>query len=225
MTPERIEPKMPFIEPQDSTLAPLQQPGEPITGVEPERPPIGETIGSAFRLENTAGAVVRIFTDRRDGELDLDHNPLDIIGDDSVYTRDFLDRFAGSRNEQDTLRIRDQIDRELEDRKVIDMSGSAGVAVLLANGLLDPINLLPGGAIARSIKGGVSILRTAQNTAIAGGVAGAVAEGVLFSTQQTRTPDEVGTGIGVNAIFCGLVPGHASMSLSSKSQATGGRHV
>lgn len=205
---------MPFL--NEDTPAPLPVAdvprADPIPDVAPPGPDTGEVFGAAFRLDNAPTSVVRsLGVDV--GEEDVDHKPVETLGRDSIHVRDYLNRFTDSINEEDTLRIKEKIDQEVADREIVERSGATGVVATLAAGLLDPINLIPGGSIARSVKGGISVLRTSRNAAGAGATAAAVAEGALQATQETRTVEESVLAIGGSAILSGVVGGGAAALL------------
>lgn len=168
-------------------------------------PSVSETFGAAFNIDNPITSVLNQIGQDDVGETDPEHDPLATVGKDSIYARDHLDAFVTSRNERDTLRIRDEIDQELVDRRTLDEAGALGVGASLAAGLLDPVNLLPGGSVYRSVKGGISVLKTARSAAVAGAGATAVSEAVLQATQQTRTTEESAVTIGAGALLSGVL--------------------
>lgn len=203
---------MPFLEEAEGNAQNVMIPRERVDRAPEQGPFVRDTLASAFRLDNTIGSILSA-TGGEDGEYDESHDPFGTVGLDSVYFRNYADRFAGSRNEQDTLRIRDKIDRELSDRQIVEDAGGVGVAATLAAGLIDPINLLPGGTIVKGVKGGVSVLKTVRSAAVAGAVAGATAEAILQSTQETRTPEETAFAISGSALLSGVLGGAAGSFL------------
>lgn len=196
---------MPTLPGEQNTLEPrVPIRDEPVAAPAPA-PSVSDTVSSAFRTDNTVSSVLNHLGQDDVGEPDPDHDPISVIGKDSVYTRNHLDRFLSSRNERDTIRIRDQIDQELKDRRTLEESGAFGIAASLAAGLIDPVNLIPGGSVYRSVKGGVSVLKTARSAAVAGASAAAISEGILQGTQETRTPEESAVTIGASALLSGVL--------------------
>ena len=173
---------MPFVDPDDTPRF-VDIPAKPISLDEKAGPGVIDTVSAAFRRENTIASVMNQVTFEGEGIKDPDHNPIDALEPNSIYVRDHLERFAGSVNADETDRIKAQIDREIADSRTIESAGVGGVVASLAAGVIDPVSLLPGGAIAKTAKG-VSILRTASNVAAAGAVAGATSEAVLQATQE-----------------------------------------
>jgi hypothetical protein len=78
-------------------------------------------------------------------------------------------------------------------------------------GVLSPTVLLPGGSVVRSVRAGTQLTRTALSGG-AWALAGAtIDEGILYTTQETRTGSEVLLGIGTGAVLGGLIGGAAGL--------------
>lgn len=209
---------MPFLAPDQATQS-SRRVNEMISAAELDitgpQPTFSETAAAAFRQENVTAA---IFGSRnmttQDLQIDRNHNPLDFIKDTDYETFN-LGRFTGSANEAETRRIMARIDQETKDRDTISASGGSGVAMSFAAGVVDLPNVLPGGQVYRSVKGGVSVLKRARSTAVAGTAAAAAAEAVLQQTQELRTVQESLFNIGASALLSGVL-GAGAAGLSAK---------
>jgi len=167
-------------------------------------PTFGETLSSAFRNENTIGSLLA------SQELANEHQERDPYFDpwaeiaETPYEA-YYEQFARARNPAHFQAIKADIDRENTDRDVIARSGLTGFGASAAAGLLDWPTLIPGGALVRTAKGGVSLLRSTASVAAAGAVGAGAAEAVLQGTQQLRTGAESAVVIGGATILSGVL--------------------
>lgn len=200
---------MPFLErenPRARTLLP--------TGPERERPDFfGDTVPAAFRQENTVNNIARVMREHKGFEPEEGYDPVEHLRG-TRYEANYLDRVITSQSSAETEHMLRQIDREEEDRETIAASGFSGVVASIAAGIIDPTIALPGGALYRTARGGVSIGRTAMSVGGAGAAAAGVAEGVLGMTQETRTREEMALNIGVSTILSGLLGAGAGALVS-----------
>src|SRR5262245_21876146 len=130
-------------EAREGAVLDVQRPPEP-----PFAPSPGARglLSAAARVQNTvasAGVALGSALERRQirarqqltaEEIDPDYNPLADIGGYERHARAFRD--AESRDE--VIAIKRRIDREIEDRKLLDAAGIEGVAAQIATGTLDP---------------------------------------------------------------------------------------
>jgi hypothetical protein len=208
---------MPFLDerlPQQRT--PL---GDRLTTPEQATPSLGETAGAAFRQVSPVGSVAAAIS-RSSGFVadDPDYDPIeDLKG--TPYERDHADRFFASRSQAETESIKAKIDAELQDRETLGAAGIPGFVVALGMGLIDPTIALPGGALYRGIKGGVSIGRTALSVGTAGFVQGVAAESILAMSQETSTREEFMIGVGASTILSGLLGGGAAALVTRSERA------
>lgn len=144
-------------------------------------------------------------TENTDFEPNPDYNVLDDpqIEPYAPYVRQLIN----SQSEAETRAILNQIDRENEDRQIIDEAGWTGIAYEAGATLTDPLFLasllVPGFAIAR----GASVLATAGKYAILGASETTVAEGLLHPTQYTRTLEESVLNVTASAVLAGTIGG------------------
>ena len=169
-------------------------------------PSLGEIMRAAFQQENTVGSLMA-------RSIPDDDTP--DLSPEEIYTRvtnegmvSFLDEFRGVQTEGEYEARKANIQREIENRQMLDAAGWTGTVVTLGAAVVDPINLVPvGGAAARVGKLAKTATRgrkAALETALAGGVGAGLAEGALHATQETRTGTE-----SVMAVAAGTVLGGA----------------
>ncbi|HZH50257.1 MAG TPA: hypothetical protein VEZ16_00095 [Microvirga sp.] len=177
----------------------------------PRDPGIGETLGAAFRQSSTVGSAIAAMHDPFVPEEG--YNPLtDIKG--TRYEFDYGDRFAASRSRAETEWLKSKIDQENRDEQTLAASGAFGIVAAIGMGLVDPTIVLPGGAIYRGVRGGVSVGRTALAAAGAGAVQGLASESILQATQETRTTEDLLASVATSTILSGLLGAGAAALLS-----------
>lgn len=159
-------------------------------------------LGAAFRRENEMVSAATSFQFDPEKPFDPDFRPWEAIqGTD--YER-YASRFVGAQDSEDIARMKAQIDRETEDRAVLDASGAAGFMAQMGAAILSPTSFLPGGAIVKGGKG-VSIGMTALKVGASAAGATAIQEAFLHSSQQTRTTEESAFAIGGSFILGGVL--------------------
>ena len=163
-----------------------------------------EIMGAAFRQQNTIGSYLSQKDKFLPTQQEEGFDPWSQVKDTPYMLH--WDRFADTHNQAAFDMRKAQIDQEEADRRTLATAPwYKSVPAQIAAGALDWPSLLPGGAIVRSAKGGVSILRTAATTGALAGVSAGVQEGALQSIQQTRTPEESINGIGASVILGSLL--------------------
>lgn len=206
---------MPFIETTSEPDVVMAETAVPPT---PRAPGVAETLAAAFRQDNT---VVNLFRGlmREQFPEDPAHNPLELILG-TPYESNHLDKFVASRSEAETRAIMRRIDEEEADRKTLDAAGFPGFVAQAAAGLISPEVLLPGGAIARSAKGGYSVLRAMAAIGAAAGGQTAAQEGILQAMQETRTAGESAFAVGSATLLGALIGAGAANLLSVAERKT-----
>lgn len=204
---------MPFYE-QQSTDYGMRAPG--LLMQKPEAPE-GSLLAAAARQENTIVSAYNYMTERSGFTYDPDHNPIDVIKD-TKYEANYLDRFIDSRSGAETFARMQRIDREEEDRRLLDAGGVPGMAAQVAMGLLDPTIFIPGGTIYRGVKAGRAVSKSALATGASTGAMVAAQESILYSTQELRTGMESTLNIGVGTVVGGIL-GSAISFMSSRELA------
>ena len=182
-------------------------------------PGIGELFGAAFRTENTVGSWINreINGWGISNEVDAAYSPWDDIK--GTPYEEHWSSFANSNNPRYTQFLKTQIDSENEDRRTLAAGGWGGTATGIIAGVIDPTLLIPvGGEVALAGKGVWKLGRGALAGARAGGIGVAVQEGLLQSTQETRTAEESAIAIGGGIVLGGILGGGAAALLSRPEQ-------
>src|SRR3546814_13193174 len=108
-------------------------------------------------------------------------------------------------------------------RETLATSGWLGTAASFAAGMIDPIMLLLGGAVAaRGVSRGINLLNGGLATARAGLIGPTAAEALLHASQETRTYGESAAHISMTTFLGGLVgagAGALANSLRLRGQA------
>lgn len=173
---------------------------------EPEDPTFMEVTQAAFRQVNTIGSVIGYGPeDSREDSRSERFNPFE--GDNLTGYEDHADRFKHVYSRDAFEAEKAKIDKEQRDRDVIDAAGTRGLALSLAAGVLDPINLVPLGTIIKSAKFGESVLRSAGKVGLSGTVAATASEAVLQGTQSLRSVEESAFAITGATLLSGIIGG------------------
>jgi hypothetical protein len=165
--------------------------------------------GAAFRLENpVVGAYMSMLRPQFDPDPNFDlERRLQETPDFQIDPDAFLSVESDAEFDYTIERIR----REERDRQILEVNGGAGIAQAMVAGVLSPTVFLPGGAVVRSVRAGTQLGRTAVRGG-AWALAGAtIDEGILYTTQETRTGTEALLGIGTGAVLGGLIGGAAGL--------------
>ena len=175
-------------------------------------PGVLETIGAAFKTENTVGSWARREYNGWgiSNEADANYSAWDEIKGTPYEEK--WNSFVSSNNPRYTQFLKTQIDTEEEDRRTLAAAGWGGTAAALAAGIIDPTILVPvGGEVALAGKGAWQLGRGALTGARIAGTGVATQEALLHATQETRTLEESGYAIGGSIILGGLLGSGASM--------------
>lgn len=184
----------PLAIPQGTIVSPRKNPADWSTS---------EVFGAAWRTESAIGSWLNGYSPDTGDSIEEGFRPYEQI--QGTPYEDHAERFVGVRNSGQLRQMQAQIDREIEDRKMLADSGGLGFVSSMAAAMISPSSLLPGGALVRGAKGGISIGRTAANTSIAGGQAALFDEAMLHATQQTRTAEDSAWAVGGSVVLSGLL--------------------
>lgn len=187
-----------------------------IAGLDEELPDpsMTEVFGAAFRTQNTIGSFIASRGQPDPYEMEDGFDAIDYVKDDPQFAP-YVENFAGIFNKRAAEAKKQQIVKELQDRRTLDAAGGLGMVAEMAAGVFDLPTLLPvGGALGA----GGRVLATAGRTAIGAGIDAAVSEGVLQSTQETRTGAESAINIGGSILLGGALGALAGRYLSTSSQ-------
>lgn len=178
-----------------------QQPASPVAA-----PTVGETFSAAFRLDNDVFNIARWLQERDAYPADPNYDlRADIEG--TKYGRDYRNDFLGSRSKAESDQIRARIDERERDLETAAASGWLGTLAAISAGMASPTILIPGGQIAKGVRIGSTIARSAL-LASAWSAAGAAAqEGILQATQPGRGWQESAGNIAGAAVLGGILGG------------------
>ena len=185
--------------------------------IEPTEKPdasIGKIVGAAFRTENTAGSLIAsdVLTD--DGAVDYDFDSLDAMPE---RHQAHATKFVGLNNQEAVDRLSAQIDREQEDRELLDNGGFTAGASMVAAGILDPVVLpflfVPG---LHASVAGAKVGRAAITLGLSAAAGSGLSELALQNTQHLRTAEQSMINI-VGAAVLGGVLGAGISKLSAKA--------
>lgn len=158
---------------------------------------------AAFRIDNSVGSLIATIPFNQ-FEAAEGYNPFE---DDNTLAgyEDYADAFIHSQSPLETSAIKQRIDRQIQDRKLLAEAGGAGFTSSLAMGVIDPINVaatfIPGGL---AVRGG-SVARTAGTLALSNAGAGVLSETALSATQETRTLTESALNVAFDATLGGVM--------------------
>ncbi|HCT3282687.1 TPA: hypothetical protein OTS70_000526 [Morganella morganii] len=158
---------------------------------------------AAFRIDNSVGSLIATMPFNQFEAVD-GYNPFE---DDNTLAgyEDYADAFIHSQSPLETSAIKQRIDRQIQDRKLLSEAGGAGFTSSLAMGVIDPINVaatfIPGGL---AVRGG-SVARTAGTLALSNAGAGVLSETALSATQETRTLTESALNVTFDATLGGVM--------------------
>ncbi|EMO7835906.1 hypothetical protein AB2842_001836 [Morganella morganii] len=158
---------------------------------------------AAFRIDNSVGSLIATMPFNQFEAVD-GYNPFE--GDNTLAGyEDYADAFIHSQSPLETSAIKQRIDRQIQDRKLLAEAGGAGFTSSLAMGVIDPINVaatfIPGGL---AVRGG-SVARTAGTLALSNAGAGVLSETALSATQETRTLTESALNVTFDATLGGVM--------------------
>ena len=189
-----------------NAMASLEQ-----AGVAPEEVDYdtASVLGAAFRQGNTIGSALAneefstnvLFPGADQKQLSGDELLAKISADGMLP---MLDAFSDVQNEAQYEARKANIEREVEDRKILASAGFRGVAASLAAGILDLPTLLPAARVVQLGRAATGS-RVALNTAVASGIDAAATEVALHSTQATRTGEESAINIASSAVLGGIL--------------------
>lgn len=182
------------------------------TNPEPQQPELS-VWGAAFRQNNL---LAEMFRPAKQFEPVEGYNPYTDKSDIHGYEQ-WGSAFADSRSPEETAWLKQQIDDENEDRRVLSEAGGEGVLASIAAGVVDPVTVasmfIPGAQ-------GGAVARIASQAAI-GAAATAASEIALNNQQITRTWGESAAHVAAGALMSGVFAAAGSaLSPSIRTSAT-----
>lgn len=181
---------------------------------EVQSPSTGEVWKAAFQKDNIVGSFLTDKTRGFGSTYDPSFSPFD--GDYLAGYEPYVARFSDAKNRAHADAIKQQIDTELHNRKVLDESGVSGIPAQIAANVFDPITV---GSFFLGPQAffGSTMLKTAGKTAAIGIADQAAREAALHPTQMTRTATESAINIGAAGILSGAL-GPAFQMLSPEGK-------
>lgn len=194
---------MPFVTQKSRELTPVEN-LEQIEIDVPVDPTFGEITGAAFRKENSA---VSAYTNG----LDFGRKFTPVFGYDPFRDLEgyepWADNFFESTSPAETALIKQKIDRELEDRKLLEDSGWAGFGAQMLAGVTDPAYLASLATGAGLLNTGKTALQKTVSFGVIGGVSELPAETLKQLTQETRTFEEGAINVAGATFLSGVLGG------------------
>ena len=163
--------------------------------------------GALLRRENTIGSAVlgsRFNREREAIEDTEGFNYFDNVPDDMFG---FRDRFVSAGSEEEVSLIARKIRKEISDSEIVSSHPIASLAIGIPMSLIDPITLMPGGAVFKRADSAYGIGKSALLGVGALSAAGLASETALSPTQQVRSLEESAFNVMGSALFGGVTGG------------------
>lgn len=178
----------------------------------PDDPSLLATLGAAGTIANWPYRSWRYLENRDGVDADPAHDPFALIRG-TRYEAD-PERFAFSRNEQETRAIMAEWDTDAEAMDVLARSGKTGTVAAVGMGMLDPTIFLPILPVFSGIRAGTSALRIGADVALTAGATAAVGEAAMMATTPGYDGADAAFGIGSATVLGGLLGAGAGALLS-----------
>ncbi len=215
---------MPFIDFDDPRIIDERVLGHTLTPLQPlrlpDKPGIWERTSAVFLLTNTPYNVLRGL---RFWEADDDYDPYELADPDKEFDpinnpsihlvgyEEFFDQFVNVTSSRQERHIKRLIDEEREARAVLAESGLLGnLALAIPSAVLDPLNLLPFTALARTARG-ISVSRSIVKGVGIGAASLGVQEAILQAVQPTLTAEESALAVGFGGLLGGTLSGAGAL--------------
>lgn len=197
-----------------------------IADIDPDQaePGFFDVLPAAFRQENVLVNLAQWATQERP-ESGVQNPEFDPFAAENITGYElFAGAFVDADSEDDMALVKERIDQEQNDRRLLEEAGVGGIGAMLLAGFIDPIVFVPvGGAAVKAYQSG-KILRSGYLTARAAVVGATVAESALHLNQVDRDLTQSAFAI-TGAAFLGGVMGSAVGALSSRTLARAAREA
>jgi len=189
-------------------------------GPAPEAPQ-GDVFGAAFRQTNSFVSAMQYLRNSGQFAPVPGYNPIGEIKGwgDPRYFLEHGDKFVGAQSPAETASIKNQIDQEEADKRLLSANGKIGFIAQTMAGMLDPTMLLPGGVGIDAVKGGLTFTKAATTMGKAGLMATASQEAILQATQDTRELSESAVNVATGTLLTALLGGGAVSLLAPAERA------
>ncbi|MCK1718862.1 hypothetical protein [Bradyrhizobium sp. 141] len=184
-------------------------------------PPEGDVFGAAFRQTNSFVSAMQYLRNSGQFAPVPGYNPIGEIKGwgDPRYFLEHGDRFVGAQSPTETSAIKDQIDQEEADKRLLSANGKIGFIAQTMAGMLDPTMLLPGGVGIDAARGGLTFTKAATAMGKAGFMATVSQEAILQATQDTRELSESAVNVATGTLLTALLGGGAVSLLAPAERA------
>lgn len=184
-------------------------------------PPEGDVFGAAFRQTNTFVSAMQYLRNSGQFAPVPGYNPIGEIKGwgDPRYFLEHGDKFVGAQSPAETSAIKDQIDQEEADKRLLAANGKIGFVAQTMAGMLDPTMLLPGGVGIDAARGGLTFTKAATAMGKAGFMATVGQEALLQATQDTRELSESAVNVATGTLLTALLGGGAVSLLAPAERA------
>ncbi|RVL05653.1 hypothetical protein [Sinorhizobium meliloti] len=197
-------------------FVPLRTRG-PQAAPEPEADPtVLQTLGAAGVAANMPYRAWRYNANRENVEIDPAYNPFEDING-TKYATD-PQRFAYSRNRDETQAIMREWDQDDEAKGTLARSGWGGTVATFGMGMADPTIALPLLKVFSGATAGVNALRLGADVALTGAVGSAISETGMMATSPEMTGREFATNVGTATVLSGILGAGAGALLSRSSR-------
>lgn len=187
--------------------------GEPV-----DKPGFGEVLAASARTENEVGSYLASEVwDMSSADYNRVDPQFNITPEMLDGYEEYQDKLLDTFNQDAFDAVRADIDREREDRALVDSAGFLGNVTDVVAGIASPTTVIPGGAFVRAGAAGFSVARSAVSVGLASGIGASLQEAGLQATRQTRTAEESALVVGGSVILGGAI-GAAGAQIFSKSE-------
>lgn len=170
------------------------------------------TLQAAGVAANMPYRVYRYVANRADVATDPSYNPFDELKG-TKYATD-PQRFAYSRNREETQAIMQEWDEDEEARGVLSRSGWGGTVAMIGMGMADPTIFLPVAKVFSGAAAGATVLRLGADVALAGAVGSAISEAGMMATTPDMTAGDFALNVGTATVLSGILGAGAGAILS-----------
>lgn len=174
-----------------------------------------DVVSAAFQNDNTLVSAVSALADGADVSTRVQQGYSAWEEIKGTPYEQYWSTFVDADNPAMTAMFKARIDREMENDRTLASAGVGGFVASLAAGIIDPTILVPvGGGIRAGAQGAWSVSRSALAVGAAGFAGSTLQEGLLQTSQETRTLEESAINIGAGTVLSGILGAGAAAVLN-----------
>lgn len=190
---------------------------QPESAPEPDADPsVLQTLAAAGVTANMPYRVWRYNANRENVTVDPTYDPFDDLKGTKYASNP--QRFAYSRNRDETQAIMREWDQDDDARGVLSRSGWGGTVATFGMGLADPTIAMPLLKVFSGAAAGANALRLGADVAVTGAVGSAISEAGMMATTPEMTGSEFATNVGTATVLSGILGAGAGALLSRSSR-------